>query len=164
MPSFNENNLGHTLLVSMDKRERTCIVYDEEKITLENGIEMKIWEMDDKYIYHNSNLTFQKFPISCYDVSKYNMLFLRNSLENNKDLQIDGKLYSRPDIYVVTRVDDASSNTFVKFFSKRCEEEHLLFSQHDSLRIFLHKLNEDYKGIENCFDLLNFIKDFLIPK
>ena len=164
MPSFTKNNIDHSLLVCMDTKDRSFHVYGDSFVTLDsyllkNGPEtLKIWNMGENFIHHDADISFKTFPISSYDISKFEMLFMKNTMENGY-LKIEGKLYFRPEFYIVKRVDKQNTNNCVN---------NLLFNEYsyedsDGIRVFLHVCHPS-EGIENHVDLLDCIKDYLIEK
>ena len=159
---FNMGNMGKTLLVCMEKASKEFLVFGEnDSVVIDRGsnkIETtSIWNLSDKDIRHDGDISFKEFSIPSYFISKYYMLFIRNSTQFG-NIIIDGQSFLRPEIFIVKNHYDLENNSFLN---------NILFDtwfDNDSwgIRVFLQKLyNND--GFEKHIPLKNCLKNHLCP-
>ena len=168
IPRFSEDTFGKTVLLCYDKKEDIVDVFDRTPVSFKKYSKgsfqltrKEIWEMDRTEIFHHNNLTFSQFPISSCDISKYQMIFVENSIDNG-ELMIGGKRYYMPNFTLVTHHHDASKNNFTNsFVHGQFNEE-----DQDGIRLFFHQANSNYVTEYRLseWDLCNVLKEILIEK
>ena len=167
IPRFSEDTFGKTVLLCYDQKEGIVDVFDRTPVSFKKyskgsfqPTRKEIWEMDRTEIFHNNDLTFSEFPISSCDISKYEMMFVENSIDNG-ELMIGGKRYYMPNFTVVTRKNDVRKNSFPNSFvhGQEYDEE-----DQDGVRLFFHKANFNDVTEDRLseWDLCNVLEEILI--
>lgn len=170
IPRFSEDTFGKTVLLCYDKKVGIVDVFDRTPVSFKKyskgsfqPTRKEIWDMDRTEIFHNNDLTFSEFPISSCDISKYEMMFAENSIDNG-ELMIGGKRYYMPNLTVVTRKNDVRKNTFPNSFvhGQEYDEE-----DQDGVRLFFEEANKNYvneKSLNKKWSLCNVLEEILIEK
>lgn len=166
---FSEDNVGKTVLICNNRKDCLVDVFDRTPVSFQKYSKgsfqpsrKNIWDMDRTEIFHHNDLTFSQFPISSCDISKYQMIFVENSIHNG-ELMIGGKRYYMPNFTVVTHHHDASKNNFTNSFVHGQENSE---EDQDGVRLFFHKANFNYVTEDrlNEWDLCNVLEEILIEK